>query len=89
MTGRVLFVGIEGYMTDPYPSARQRRLVASRLVRGEAVRPAVVDALRALGRPIFLLSDSGDERARAALGGRYGEPVFAAGSLSLYRWRAE
>jgi hypothetical protein len=89
MTGRPVFVGTEGYMTEPYAAYGQRRTVARQLLQGAELRPALAAALESLGRPIYLLHDAGasGSAGREALVARLGPPAFEAGRLSLFRWR--
>ncbi|MBI4718928.1 MAG: hypothetical protein HY763_14070 [Planctomycetes bacterium] len=88
MTGRVLLVGCEGYMTDPYPDVSRRRDIAKRLVGGYWLKPENRVYLGAMERPIYVVT----YEARAPLLMRrltaaMGDPVYQHGSVAVFSWR--
>lgn len=89
MTRRVLLVGNDGYMTDPYPDASLRRRIAARLLDGESLPADDAAALAALARPVYLVLQSDDDPPRVnLLTQRLGPPRFRASNVAVWEWKA-
>ncbi|MGE0354827.1 MAG: hypothetical protein AB7Q69_16565 [Gemmatimonadales bacterium] len=84
-TGRTLYVGQASYMTTAYPDFERRRALAARAVAGEPLEAGRIDSLRALGRPVYLLSWQADDPGMVErLTSRYGSPVFRSGFVGCW-----
>lgn len=89
MTRRVLFIGNDGYMTDPYPDAAQRRRIATRLLSGERLLPEDDAALAELTQPVYVVLQSDNDSSGASLiSQRLGPARFRAATVFVWQWRA-
>lgn len=86
LTGRAIWTENERhYVVRSHRDAAVRTAIARRLVEGEAPTPAEIDALAALGRPIYVLAERVSDPAHAAqLTAAFGPAVFAAREVALY-----
>lgn len=88
MTGRVLLVGCEGYMTDPYPDVFRRRDIAKRLVGGYWLKPENRVYLGVMERPIYVVTyEARAPMLMRRLTAAMGDPVFQQGSVAVFSWR--
>lgn len=84
-TGRTLFTDQRSYLTAPYPDAGARARLASRAANGQPLAAPQLDALRALRRPLYLVSYRADRQdLLARLAELYGSPVFAVDFVAVF-----
>ena len=84
-TGRALFVDQASYLTTPHAAFEDRRRIAADLTAGFALAAPDAAAIRALARPVYVISHAGDDEHLAErLTRLYGPPRFAAGYVAAY-----
>jgi hypothetical protein len=79
---------IKHYLVEGYPDARQRVQIATRLVSGQPLEPTDIKYLSDLGRPLYIVANGeiGSQNLDE-LEALYGSPVFAEGSIAVFRWQ--
>lgn len=84
-TGRALFVDQPSPLTASQGAFAARVRLAARLTSGARLNARGAAALRALARPVYLLSHAGDDEHLAEqLTRHYGPPRFASGFVAVY-----
>jgi hypothetical protein len=84
-TGRALFVDQPSYLTTPHAAFETRRRIAAELTAGTSLAQEDSAPIRALARPVYLLSHAGDDEHLARkLTRSYGPPLFASGFVAVY-----
>jgi hypothetical protein len=84
-TGRALFVDQPSASMAQQRAFRARAQLAAQLTSGARLGPRDASALRALARPVYLLSHAGDDEHLAEqLTRHYGPPRFASGFVAVY-----
>jgi hypothetical protein len=84
-TGRSLFVDQKTYMTDPYPDRQKREAIAIAAVNGDDLPDEARPYLRALGRPLFVVSYVADQPGvLERLEARFGPPAFHRGFVAAF-----
>jgi hypothetical protein len=90
LTGRSLFTDYaRHYLVAPFRDAPLRAAITAKLVGGEKLDPSEQASLRALGRPILVVTYGGAPETAARLDGRFGPPLFSAGSIRVHRIGSE
>lgn len=90
LTGRSLFTDYaRHYLVAPFRDAPLRAAITAKLVGGEPLDEAEQGQLRALGRPLFVVTYGGAPDTVVRLDGRLGPPLFSAGSIRVHRIGSE
>ncbi len=83
LTERVMFTSYRSsYMVLPHHDAELRARIATVLLAGEAIDDAQTEYLKALRRPLYLVSES--TPLPPALQDRFGTPVFHDGDVAVF-----
>lgn len=86
-SGRVMFIGSSGYMTDPYPDAERRRRIAIDLVSAQPLNAEDSEFLQSLGRPVLIvLETASSHEIQNALTDLYGPAEFSAETVAAFFW---
>lgn len=86
LTGRVLFVGSDSYLTSPYADRDRRKALAVKLVSGERLTVEESGHLAALNRPVYVLVYDADDETHARIEVQLGKPARRTDSGAVYRW---
>lgn len=86
-TNRSLWTDFSTYMTEAYPEEAFRLYGSRALARGEAASEEVQQSLKALGRPIYILTYQADDAELiACLKNLHDAAVFDAPPIAVFSW---